>query len=388
MNASLNELHTVSVSPGLCKRERYRQSDCRLCEDICPDKAISLSPGPIISEACSSCGLCVNVCPTETFHDVLDTEQIIMDQIGLRFKKSQVNNRANTEGKVIYFHCAEAQKAQSDSIRISCAGSLTENIILASALEGVNEIRIANGECSQCAKHKGVDLLEDVKESSKPLLESLGLNTVTFSHEASPLKLEPVKTLSRREFFSNVTTAIKTQAATAVVEKSENLKKEFVRILDADNYKQKRPSPRKEKMLALIEREPATDIPLHHRPEYRWASVIIDDKKCTACRTCVTFCPTGALFNKSEENQANGVTIERHFNSTLCSNCGLCVESCYVDAIHFNSSYSMQDNFSSEPRLLAKIEVASCMICGESMKVSEGEVCSTCRKRQVAPLFM
>ena len=141
-------------------------------------------------------------------------------------------------------------------------------------------------------------------------------------------------------------------------------------------------------MLTLLEGVSATDIPLHHRPEYRWASVLIDDKKCTACRTCVTFCPTGALFNKAEVNQTDGITIERHFNGALCSNCGLCVESCYVDAIHYNSSYSMQENFNGEPKLLAKIEVTSCVVCGESMKVSEGEVCTTCQKRQVVPMFM
>ena len=54
----------IATLPDLCKRVRFRRSNCQRCGEICPDDAISLEPGPVVSDRCSDCGLCQNACPT------------------------------------------------------------------------------------------------------------------------------------------------------------------------------------------------------------------------------------------------------------------------------------------------------------------------------------
>jgi Formate hydrogenlyase subunit 6/NADH:ubiquinone oxidoreductase 23 kD subunit (chain I) len=51
-------------------------------------------------------------------------------------------------------------------------------------------------------------------------------------------------------------------------------------------------------------------------------------EKCNGCQTCAFFCPTGALTMIEQEGKL-GVA----FKLTLCANCRLCQELCYLDAV-------------------------------------------------------
>ncbi len=60
-----------------------------------------------------------------------------------------------------------------------------------------------------------------------------------------------------------------------------------------------------------------------------WGCVVIDGTRCSSCRMCATFCPTGAIRKFDEEDGTFGVL---HAPSD-CVKCGSCRDVCPEDAI-------------------------------------------------------
>lgn len=59
---------------------------------------------------------------------------------------------------------------------------------------------------------------------------------------------------------------------------------------------------------------------------------------CTACLTCQAGCPDAAIrIEKDPENNKRAVTFT--VNSGRCTFCGLCVENCPFDALHFTGDF-------------------------------------------------
>lgn len=108
----------------------------------------------------------------------------------------------------------------------------------------------------------------------------------------------------------------------------------------------------------------------------------VDEKNCIACGICVAVCPTGALRKERQNAQ-----VIRYFNSALCSNCSLCEEACPKQVIRFATRVNMMDTIEGTTTVVARINLTSCTICGETIPETEGKVCITCQKRQLSPLF-
>ena len=106
LSLALTEAETISTTPGLCKRVRYRQSECRECVDSCPEDAITMDLGPRVNDACTQCGLCVNVCPTEVFQHGFSMDQYLLDQINSLIGE----NRTSKSKKSFHIHCQQAEK--------------------------------------------------------------------------------------------------------------------------------------------------------------------------------------------------------------------------------------------------------------------------------------
>src|SRR3990170_1044842 len=51
-----------------CLRERYKDSQCELCSQCCPQQAIVLAPELTFdADKCNRCAVCVALCPSEAF---------------------------------------------------------------------------------------------------------------------------------------------------------------------------------------------------------------------------------------------------------------------------------------------------------------------------------
>jgi formate hydrogenlyase subunit 6/NADH:ubiquinone oxidoreductase subunit I len=66
-----------------------------------------------------------------------------------------------------------------------------------------------------------------------------------------------------------------------------------------------------------------------------WAQFSVTEK-CNGCQICAFFCPTGAL-TKIEQKDQVGVA----FKTSLCSDCKLCQEICYRDAVRLSPTIDL-----------------------------------------------
>ena len=86
----------------------------------------------------------------------------------------------------------------------------------------------------------------------------------------------------------------------------------------------------------------------------RYAEISISEN-CTFCKTCQTFCPTGAI-------RRDNATARLYFNHILCIACGLCGKACPENAIVLERGLNLRD---ISPRILFEAEMVVCPSCGK-----------------------
>lgn len=378
MNVALNDAHNIRILPSLCKRLRFKKSNCRRCMEICPENAVMLNQGPTISSGCTGCGFCQNVCPTEVFRHELHTDRYLLNK-GKTFLK-QGQPQLSDKKKKLFVHCHRSGDQDKNSLLLPCLGRITATIILGAAILGFDEIMLTRGTCSQCRFQKGKELLEGSITASRTLLESIGFGQFAISIIENKKKEEAI--LSRREIFFNISNKLKTKAVSFLSHGERAIRE---KISDNPEYiDSKRLSPCRELFLKLHEQAGSKSaMVVKYDRDFPWGKLKIDDKNCTACGTCVAVCPTGAISKKSD----NGQQI-LNFKSSLCNNCGLCNEACPKYAIDFEENFNLSDVLKEEAEVVARIRLTSCIICGELIKVGKSKSCPTCQKRQVWPNYV
>jgi len=373
LSVALNETPKISAFPGFCKRVRFRKSNCQRCVEICPENVISLNPGPTINNGCSNCDLCLNVCPTEVFQNNIYTDQYLINQ-----GKSFLGKGQRQGGKKrLSIHCHQAENQNEHSLSIPCLGRITENIILGVVLSGFDEVELRQGLCSQCRFRQGEKLLKNSIVASRILLESMmGLGCFTMGIKEKEKKNEAM--LSRREIFSKISSKVKDQAESFVYQKVIREKLTG----DPENKKTKWLSPKRELLKKLLRQKGWENSTItKYNPELPWGKIKMDEKNCSACGICLALCPTGAISKKLEDG-----CHFLYFNSSLCTNCSLCKEACPENSIDLVENFFLSDIFEDRAKIVARIKLTSCMICGEILAAGKGEFCPTCQKRQVWPM--
>jgi len=376
LDAVLDDTQHVSVTAELCKRVRFRRSACQNCVDVCPDNAITLSPGPSINNNCSNCGFCQNACPTEVFRNDVNRDQILLKQVESLLRKD--HKSGNDKG--VFIHCSQAKKQNRNSLAIHCLGNLSENFFLGVALSGLAEMNLAKGHCSQCHLKNGEALLSNSMTTYQETAENIGLKKLALNlNEGQKDSIEDAP-LSRRELFSKIAHR-ETVGATPVLSERADVE---IANTPLEMTGGTRASPRREILRNLIKQNGRgnTGFKLNQQV-LPWKKMIVDEANCVACAICVNVCPTGALTKILENNH-----LIRHLDSGLCTNCYLCQEACPERVISFEEAYTATDLIKEQTYIVARIDMTSCAICGETIPARCGEVCTTCEKRQISPMFM
>ena len=381
LSAVLDETQHVSVTAELCKRVRFRRSTCQNCVDVCPDNAITLSPGPSINDNCSNCGLCQNACPTEVFEGDVNRDQLLLRQVKSLFGKDQTLGTK----KGLFIHCSQAKKQNKCSLAINCLGNMSENIFLGAALSGMARMNLVKGRCSQCHLKNGETLLANSMITSQEIVEHIGLKKLALSlNEAQKDSIKDAP-LTRRELFSKITHR-ETVGATSVLSEQANGE---IASTQLEMKNGTRPSPKREILRSLIKQNVIkhngrgnTNVNIIQQA-LPWKKMKVDEANCVACAICVNVCPTGALTKVFENNQ-----VVRHLDTSLCTNCYLCQEACPERVISFEEAYVAADLIKEQTYVVARIDMTSCAICGETIPARRGEICTTCEKRQISPMFM
>lgn len=377
LGLALAEGVTISTTPALCKRVRYRQSECHECVDTCPEDAITMNLGPRINDACTQCGLCVNVCPTEVFQHTFNLDQYLLDQIDSLIS----NSRTSKSKKSYHIHCQQAEKQDEKSSCVACLGNINENVLLGGALMGLDELVLTMGDCRRCRLTSGEALFRDAITTFRVSERSLGLNGFVLRLEEKQKEEANEVKLTRRAFFSSIAEPAKDKSGPAryAVDDSalETFNDEPIGQFDT------RPSPKRESLRMLLSQQKwRNDVSDPHGIS-PWRTMKVDEKNCIACGICVAVCPTGALRKEYVNNQ-----LIRYLNSALCTDCSLCEEACPKQVINFEATNNFASFIEDTTTIVARIDLTSCAICGETIPQIEGKVCMTCQKRQLSPMFI
>ncbi|HOV52203.1 MAG TPA: hydrogenase iron-sulfur subunit, partial [Methanothrix sp.] len=145
------------VDPDLCVR-------CKLCVDVCPQKAISVkSPAYVDEAACKGCGSCAAACPTDAIKMRLFSDKQIMAQV-----------RAATEEKrefplIVAFLCNWCSYGAADlagtsriqyptnarNIRVMCSARVDPSFVLEALRRGADGVLIAGCRLGECHYRDG-----------------------------------------------------------------------------------------------------------------------------------------------------------------------------------------------------------------------------------------
>ena len=380
LNLALSDEQTITVTSESCKRFRFRQNECQICADICPEQAITLDIGPTITDNCTHCGLCISACPTEVFQNNLDVDQYVLDQMQQTYNKQTSQKNASR----ITLQCQQASTGGNEhSIKVRCLGNINENVVLSAVLIGFDEMTCYTGDCDQCHYHQGEALFDDAVILAGTLINGLDVKGLSVKRIIQPKEGVNEEALSRRAFFSKIGQHVKQRTVPADYTRQNPIETLLAQITESSDI-DKHPSLKRQQLRNImnqqLNKQQEKDFSKQTLP---WKRMWVEQEKCVACAICVNVCPTGALVKEIKDD-----ALYRYFSSASCTNCGLCQEACPHSIIHFIDEYTVKDVTEDIPSLVARVPLNSCQYCGETIPVSEGEICTTCQKRQVSPLFL
>ncbi len=297
----------LRVNLARCLRRWYKGSECTLCADSCPVKAVEVKGRDVIvsDSLCLLCGACSSVCPVGVFS--LGLEDIVL---GMK------------SGEVIKISCREV----GENVLSTCINALNENhyLVLASKFNRL----VVDARCEGCplARGPGLAVLEGVIGKLAPRIEVIRGGGVQ-----SPL----VRRSILRRAVVEGTTLLSPPLGIITTLVSPNP----VEVVDSRTPERATITLR----LKALEATKTLGVVVKH------VHPVVDDSKCTFCGVCAGVCPTGAI----EFEEAGILRID----TSRCVGCQHCIKLCPDNA--------MMQGESEEPRVLEYTRsMTVCPRCG------------------------
>ena len=370
----------VHVCQERCLLVRNRNAECLRCAQACTSGCISYNEQTkmldIDQARCVGCGTCATACPTCALEarDPNDTELLACLQGALNASAS----------KRVAIVCEKAGIAQNEcTVRLTCLGRIDESALLQLAAWGAREVTLTCGACNACEHKPGRTVVEEVCESANTLLGlwdgTMHVELKEVGPAAEPTGLPAQETRADRtathgkiaqvdqqiqtacadrtatqSAIEQVNQLIQSAGAGTVVEHDTatrdgdrpNLSTEASDDKAAVTDQVDRPLKRLKVMadgtlphFVPDRRERLLDAladlgegPMNSQAMARtrlWGHVVIDTDKCTSCRMCATFCPTGAIVKFDAPDGTFGID---HYAAD-CVKCLCCQTICRSQAI-------------------------------------------------------
>lgn len=370
----------VHVCQERCLLVRNRNAECLRCAQACTSGCISYNEQTkmldIDQARCVGCGTCATACPTCALEarDPNDTELLARLQGALNASAS----------KTVAIACEKAGIAQDErAVRLTCLGRIDESALLQLAAWGAREVTLTCGPCDTCEHKPGHAVVEEVCESANTLLglwdSTMHVELEEVGHAAEQAGLPARETdVDRAATQGEIERAdqkiqaadtgrvathgesvqvdqqIQTAGTDKVAEQSTatrdgdgaNLSDEAsdgettatdqvdrplkrLKVMADGTLPHFVPDRRERLLDALADLgEGPTDSRAMARTRL-WGHVVIDTDKCTSCRMCATFCPTGAIVKFDTPDGTFGVD---HYAAD-CVKCLCCQTICRAQAI-------------------------------------------------------
>ncbi|MBM4466960.1 MAG: 4Fe-4S dicluster domain-containing protein [Chloroflexi bacterium] len=348
------ESRAIRVYPWQCARLRHRRSTCTLCADYCPVQAITWGESlQVDPDTCTGCGICAAVCPTGALEAQNPTNVELLTRIQGLAK----------EGASIAFACPrylEARGKDADRfLQVNCLGRLDESILVGAVSLGAQTIWLLDSACQECPYAAGRAVAEQAVQRANALLQACGVPQRIFVGSQLPSEIgmatrppAVVEGLSRRDFFSLLA---RQAAKTTVVAVDSVLGSQGAQAKE-DQPPKKGELPvrlpvKRQLFLAALRRIGKPVVASFEANGGPWAQFGFQET-CTGCQMCAFFCPTGAL-SKVEEGGKAGVA----FKISQCTNCRLCQDICYKEAVVLSSAVDLSKVFDDAVAVLLMRDV-------------------------------
>lgn len=338
----------VRLSENRCLRNRNKHSQCSLCEEICPQPALSIIDGMLNfdSSKCSNCRLCIHVCPTEA--------------LNYEFEQLHKYEQKIESCQSVCFACEEQGDPSTDVI-LPCVSSLTpEMLMIAAVYDKRMQILVDEKYCSSCKSNwTGVRDLSWIKEWNESNLSDTKVEIIA-NKEA---KVAAKRKVSRRELFSLTKIKTKEQVTTLVFDSFDNSSqmKDKLSLTERRKY-----------LLAFLKKKNISGKVPGEIAKKLGTVKITATNNCLLCQKCSAMCPTGAL-KLSETEAAKALT----FNPQYCIDCDICEHVCLEISKQPISFEEIETTIILQERKLTK-----CPSC-EEKKLETLNFCEECQVKQV-----
>lgn len=349
------ESDAIAVHEERCISVRNRNADCLRCVEACTSGALSLRGNELVvePERCIGCGTCATACPTCAIELRNPTDEELTAQL----KRSIVATKGHPV-VVCETALAAAGVASADAVDacvVPCLGRIDESALVGLAAYRAFDATLACGSCETCPHAPGGALAREVAASAKNLLAAFGSSLSIEVTERVPERVLALRSgasargrgrgcscevrdadggMGRREFFKSAKDASTRAAGAAVAEGlgAADPAPEPVHVA----YRKVGPDgtlshfvPTRRVRLYNYLRHVGDGQPVADEVETRViGAVSIDAEKCSSCRMCAVFCPTGAI-KKIDEDGVFGVV----HRPSACMQCRLCERICPKQAI-------------------------------------------------------
>ena len=370
----------VHVCQERCLLVRNRNAECLRCAQACTSGCISYNEQTkmldIDQARCVGCGTCATACPTCALEarDPNDTELLACLQGALNASAS----------KRVAIVCEKASIAQDEcTVRLTCLGRIDESALHQLAAWGAREVTLTCGACNACEHKPGRTVVEEVCESANTLLGlwdgTMHVELKEVGPAAEPTGLPAQETRADRTTTHGKIAQVDQQIQTACADRTATQSaieqvNQLIQSAGAGKVAEHdtatrdgdRPNLSAEASDDKAAATDQVDRPLkrlkvmadgtlpHFVPDRRerlldaladlgegpmdsqamartrlWGHVVIDTDKCTSCRMCATFCPTGAIVKFDAPDGTFGID---HYAAD-CVKCLCCQTICRSQAI-------------------------------------------------------
>ena len=351
------ESKAVRVVDDRCVVVRNRNSSCRRCVKACPASAITVRGNEITldNHACVSCGACTVVCPVEAL--------VPLDPTDADLAAGAARSAGALDGTAVIACARIAAQDIGDPSKyatVPCMARVDEVMLVELAAAGIERIVLVDGTCRTCKYRDTSAGVDEAVAQAQELIAAQGGTTLIERASEFPeqVVLEDKASLygqERRGFFTRSTkrareAGVKTAEVMVFKEFEQRMPSLRERLgVTASGAMPWLAAQRRERLMDSLDQigEPVCET-VNSR---QFATVSVDEEKCSACGMCAVFCPTGAL-KKSEEKPDDGVGSYLEFQAFDCVNCHVCADVCMKKCLTTSTEVSTEELFDFEPRLI------------------------------------
>lgn len=324
----------VSVNQDRCVLVRNRNSACHRCAEACTSGCISFGENGLEVDAslCVGCGTCTTVCPTGALESKSPSDA---DMLG---NCAKVHKKLSNE--VVIVCSAKARRVSSSidlekCVLVPCLGRVDESLLITMACAGVEKIVLVHDACDACSYRPGKAVARDVAATTKELFEAWDIPCDIEIGELVPVECRQTEgsyDSGKRNALGSLLSQVK-ETTLDCMKNGDDCKTEkklqFQRVTDDGTLPHFVPERRRQLLSVLAGRGEPQDVMVSTR---LWGHVLIDNEKCSSCRMCATFCPTGAI-SKFEDDEG---TIGIEHAPSICVKCRTCESICPEGALELS----------------------------------------------------